>query len=94
MRCRSGGQSLAERLAPVEEKVTHYRLSELLPLGSRSVVELPYNWKLIHDVDNEGYHVPSAHPSLHSMYGRDHRDLLMGDVPISVARVDNDVSPM
>ena len=93
IRFRSGGQSLAERLAAVEEKVTHYRLSELLPLGSRSVVELPYNWKLIHDVDNEGYHVPTAHPSLHSLYGRDYRDALMGNVPISVARVDNDVSP-
>jgi phenylpropionate dioxygenase-like ring-hydroxylating dioxygenase large terminal subunit len=92
IRFRSGGQSLAARLAAVEEKVAHYRLSELLPLGSRRVVELPYNWKLIHDVDNEGYHVPSAHPSLHSLYGRDYRDSLMGDVPISTARVDKDVS--
>ena len=93
IRFRSGGQSLAARLAAVEEKVAHYRLSELLPLGSRRVVELPYNWKLIHDVDNEGYHVPSAHPSLHSLYGRDYRDSLMGDVPISIARVDENVSP-
>ena len=93
IRFRSGGQSLAARLAAVEEKVAYYRLSELLPLGGRTVVELPYNWKLIHDVDNEGYHVPSAHPSLHSLYGRDYRDSLMGDVPISIARVDEDVSP-
>ena len=92
IRFRSGGQSLATRLAAVEEKVAHYRLSELLPLGSRRVVELPYNWKLIHDVDNEGYHVPSAHPSLHSLYGKDYRDSLMGDVPISTARVDENVS--
>ncbi len=61
IRFRSGGQSLAARLAAVEEKVGHYRLSELLPLGSRRVGELPYNWKLIRGVDHEGYHVPRAH---------------------------------
>ena len=72
-------------LIPVELEVWH-------GFGSRRVVELPYNWKLIHDVDNEGYHVPSAHPSLHSLYGKDYRDSLMGDVPISTARVDEDVS--
>ena len=26
------------------------------------------------DVDNEGYHVPIAHPSLHDLYGGRYRD--------------------
>jgi phenylpropionate dioxygenase-like ring-hydroxylating dioxygenase large terminal subunit len=29
----------------------------------------------VRDVDNEGYHVPLAHPSLQDLYGRDYRDI-------------------
>ncbi len=39
--------------------------------------DLPVNWKSVRDVDNEGYHVPLAHPGLQDLYGRDCRDLYM-----------------
>ena len=32
------------------------------------------NWKAVRDVDNEGYHVPIAHPSLQDLYGGLYRD--------------------
>ena len=32
------------------------------------------NWKSVRDVDNEGYHVPMAHPGLHDLYGKDYID--------------------
>ncbi|HTN97631.1 MAG TPA: RHO alpha subunit C-terminal catalytic domain-containing protein, partial [Nordella sp.] len=30
--------------------------------------------KAVRDVDNEGYHVPIAHPSLHDLYGQQYKD--------------------
>jgi phenylpropionate dioxygenase-like ring-hydroxylating dioxygenase large terminal subunit len=35
------------------------------------------NWKSVRDVDNEGYHVPLAHPGLQDLYGRDYRDIFL-----------------
>ena len=32
------------------------------------------NWKAVRDVDNEGYHVPVAHPSLQDLYGPNYYD--------------------
>ena len=29
--------------------------------------EVNANWKCVRDVDNEGYHVPMAHPGLHDL---------------------------
>jgi phenylpropionate dioxygenase-like ring-hydroxylating dioxygenase large terminal subunit len=37
------------------------------------------NWKSVRDVDNEGYHVPMAHPGLQDLYGRTYRDLTLTD---------------
>ena len=36
--------------------------------------ELPVNWKAVRDVDNEGYHVPRAHPGLQDLYGHGYSD--------------------
>ena len=32
------------------------------------------NWKCVRDVDNEGYHVPIAHPALQDLYGSNYFD--------------------
>ena len=32
------------------------------------------NWKCVRDVDNEGYHVPMAHPGLQDLYGQTYFD--------------------
>ena len=35
---------------------------------------IPVNWKSVRDVDNEGYHVAMAHPSLQDLYGSTYYD--------------------
>ncbi|MBO66803.1 MAG: ring-hydroxylating oxygenase subunit alpha [Acidiferrobacteraceae bacterium] len=89
IRFKSVGHSLAEELAPVYDLVQPYKLTEVQPLGpaSRSIIEA--NWKTFHDVDNEGYHVPAAHPSLQELYGRDYCDDFIGDIPLSTGTVDD-----
>ena len=67
---------IAELLAPFDADFTAYRAAGLLPVPTPAWGgELPVNWKSIRDVDNEGYHVPMAHPALQDLYGRTYRDL-------------------
>ncbi len=82
------GPSLAEQLAPVEHLVAPYRMEKVVPRGKRYRNEYDYNWKIIHDVDNEGYHVPMAHPSLQQLYGKSYRDLEIDGVVYSTGVVD------
>ena len=42
--------------------------------GSNWTDILDANWKSVRDVDNEGYHVRQAHPSLFDLYGQDYSD--------------------
>ena len=39
-------------------------------MGRKRDDMLEVNWKAVRDVDNEGYHVPIAHPALHDLYGQ------------------------
>lgn len=67
--------SVAELLAPFASDFASYRSAEMVSDGpSRWITELPVNWKSVRDVDNEGYHVPLAHPGLQDLYGRDYED--------------------
>ncbi|MFN4157996.1 MAG: aromatic ring-hydroxylating oxygenase subunit alpha [Gemmobacter sp.] len=67
---------VAELLAPYSADFAAHRAGALLPAsGAGGAAELPVNWKSLRDVDNEGYHVPLAHPALQELYGRDYRDL-------------------
>jgi len=70
----SAQPSVATLMAPFEEEVAAYRISEMKPLGRTSSEELAVNWKAVRDVDNEGYHVAMAHPSLQDLYGRRYLD--------------------
>ncbi len=89
VRFAGNGPSLAEQLAPVDHLVAPYRMAEVVPFGERYRTEYDYNWKIIHDVDNEGYHVPMAHPSLQQLYGRTYQDLETGGVVYSTGVVDD-----
>ena len=72
------------------EQVSPYRLSEMEPCGNSYMAgEVPYNWKIFHDVDNEGYHVPAAHPELQELYGRTYKDSDFEGIPITTGVVDN-----
>ena len=86
---RFGGDApaIADTLAPVEKMLTSYRAAAMQPLRKPFYETRPYNWKVIHDIDNEGYHVPIGHPGLQSLYGNDYKDLLMDDVPVSIGNI-------
>ena len=88
IRFEPGGEPVAKQLHAIEERVGSYRLAEMISLGEASVNEVRYNWKFFHDVDNEGYHVPSAHPALQELYGRSYRDDFIDGIPASTGTVD------
>ncbi len=66
---------ISEILARFDDEVAPYQTDRLLPADSGIWTdETPVNWKSVRDVDNEGYHVPMAHPGLHDLYGHDYLD--------------------
>ena len=76
VRFKPGPQSsVAKLLDRFDEEVSRYLPEELLqtaPIECTSPENV--NWKSIRDVDNEGYHVPRAHPSLNDLYGKNYYD--------------------
>ncbi len=77
---------VATLLAPYDADFAAYRARGLVPAPRPDWhTDLPVNWKSVRDVDNEGYHVPMAHPALQDLYGRDYRDLYLdGGLHVSV----------
>jgi phenylpropionate dioxygenase-like ring-hydroxylating dioxygenase large terminal subunit len=76
--------SIADMLAPLADQIAPYRLEDLRPLGGVWTEQMAANWKAVRDVDNEGYHVAVAHPSLQDLYGDNYKDdyaPLQGMVP-------------
>lgn len=74
IRFKGDGPSVAEIMAPMEEEIAPYRIEDMLPYGEEWNVELDVNWKSQMDVDNEGYHVAIAHPSLHDLFAASYSD--------------------
>jgi phenylpropionate dioxygenase-like ring-hydroxylating dioxygenase large terminal subunit len=71
---------MSEILAHLEDEVAQYRTEEFVPTGEGfSNEEVPANWKCVRDVDNEGYHVPMAHPGLQDLYGGNYYDEPLAD---------------
>ena len=86
VRYQGAGPSLAQTMKPVEHLAALYRMHEMKPIEDSRFEELrPYNWKAIHDIDNEGYHVPLGHPALQQLYGKNYRDDSIGGVPVAYA---------
>ena len=57
------------------KEIDQYKLSTILPSGDGYwTEEVAANWKCVRDVDNEGYHVPLAHPGLHDLFGANYHD--------------------
>ncbi|NKB76657.1 MAG: Rieske 2Fe-2S domain-containing protein [Gammaproteobacteria bacterium] len=86
VRFTAGGKSLAEKMAPVSELLDPYQMEllELIP-GTQYSESRPYNWKVIHDIDNEGYHVPVGHPALQQLYGNQYTDSIVEGISVSRA---------
>ncbi len=86
IRFASGGASLAETMKPLEDRLRPYRLPEMRSIkNSRYRQLMPCNWKVIHDIDNEGYHVPVGHPMLQELYGKNYTDHSIGGHAVSSA---------
>ena len=66
--------SIRELMKPFEKEMSFYKIEEMVPTKGFWTQETPVNWKSIRDVDNEGYHVPMAHPSLQDLYGTSYFD--------------------
>lgn len=67
--------SVAQIMAPFQDEVAAYRGATVVPAdGTLWHQEMAVNWKSVRDVDNEGYHVPIAHPGLHDLYGKNYYD--------------------
>ena len=89
LRFHPGPQAdIATMLAPYDADFSAYRADRALPVNMPHwASDLPVNWKSVRDVDNEGYHVPLAHPALQELYGRDYRDVFLQDgLNISIGR--------
>lgn len=73
--------AVATLLAPYDADLAAYRASEAVSVEvpGNWGTDLPVNWKSVRDVDNEGYHVALAHPSLQELYGRTYRDMALPD---------------
>lgn len=77
-------------------KIMNRHAREIQPYGLDRMIASPKgritdrieaNWKAVRDVDNEGYHVPQAHPALNDLYGKDYHDETMkGETNRSVGR--------
>ncbi len=77
-------ESLASKIQPVVDKFLPYQPEKVKPLPSTKYRQTrPYNWKIILDIDSEGYHVPIGHPSLQQLYGQNYRDEIEHDIAIS-----------
>ncbi len=77
IRFKGDGPSIAETLAPIEAETAPYRLEEMRPTEKPWRMEFEANWKATVDVDNEGYHVPNAHPALNDLYGHSYFDEIL-----------------
>ena len=90
IRITAGGPTLAEQLAPVAHLIEPYQTESMIPLpGSAYRQVRPYNWKVIHDIDNEGYHVPVGHPSLQQLYGKTYEDSFIEGIAVSKGEVNS-----
>jgi phenylpropionate dioxygenase-like ring-hydroxylating dioxygenase large terminal subunit len=75
IRFMTGPQSsVASTMAAYAGDLACYGIDDMVPAGTFLEQELAVNWKSVRDVDNEGYHVPMAHPALQDLYGSTYKD--------------------
>ncbi len=87
---QGNGASVADNMRPLQPMFESYQTQNMHPLPGSSYAELrPYNWKIIHDIDNEGYHLPIGHPALQQLYGQEYTDTTIGDIPLAIARLND-----
>jgi phenylpropionate dioxygenase-like ring-hydroxylating dioxygenase large terminal subunit len=76
VRFKPGPQpSVSELMARFAPELSQYSIADMVPDGNGFYnTEIEANWKCVRDVDNEGYHVPMAHPGLADLFGQNYYD--------------------
>ena len=76
VRFKPGPQpAVRDLMARHEAEVSLYQSANAVRQGEVSwSQQIKANWKCVRDVDNEGYHVPIAHPALQDLYGSNYFD--------------------
>lgn len=66
---------MSQIMARFDAELENYDLGNIAPSGDGFwTTEVDANWKCVRDVDNEGYHVPMAHPGLADLFGNHYFD--------------------
>jgi phenylpropionate dioxygenase-like ring-hydroxylating dioxygenase large terminal subunit len=73
VRCKPGGPSVATMMAPWEETVAAYRMSEMRALGRVTLRPRDVNWKVVVENYADGLHIPVAHRGLAGLAGGTYR---------------------
>ncbi|MCB1340939.1 MAG: aromatic ring-hydroxylating dioxygenase subunit alpha [Pseudooceanicola sp.] len=76
VRFKPGPQpAISKVMARFDKELAQYDIPAMLPDGGGFWQEqIRANWKCVRDVDNEGYHVPKAHPGLDDLFGGNYAD--------------------
>lgn len=64
-----GGCSVAVELAPLRDPLSHYRIEQMKPIGTRAITPIAADWKVAVENNIEAYHVPIGHSGLQRIYG-------------------------
>jgi len=66
---------VSEVMARCAPELDQYAMADMVPDGKGFwTTPVAANWKCVRDVDNEGYHVPMAHPGLADLFGKNYFD--------------------
>jgi phenylpropionate dioxygenase-like ring-hydroxylating dioxygenase large terminal subunit len=88
VRCRAGGPSVAEMMAPWQELLAAYRFPQMRALGRVTERPRPVNWKTVVDNYSDGLHIRLAHRGLTALTGDSYRLEAQRDVMHMTAEVD------
>jgi phenylpropionate dioxygenase-like ring-hydroxylating dioxygenase large terminal subunit len=72
VRYRSGGPSVAERLAPYTAELAHYRFEDMVPCSDLWEEDQDVDWKNAVENYVEDYHFPTGHPGLAALTEREY----------------------
>ena len=89
VRCRSGGPSVADLLAPWAALFGAYRIAEMRALGRVTLRPREVNWKTVVDNYSDGLHIRVAHRGLSALTGDTYKLHAAGDVMHMTAEVDD-----
>ncbi len=74
LRFGGDGPSVAELFSQAAEEIGLYRIEDMQPLDAPYQYRFDLDWKMVLDIDNEGYHLPIGHPELFDLVGASYTD--------------------